>query len=55
MEPPDERTPYDGDTPFANGQAIDDDFELPTHNNTGESLPPSPVVPILPPDRVAPY
>lgn len=50
-----ERTPYDDETPLAKGQGADDDLDMPSDDDTGVSLPPSPVVPILPPDRVAPY
>ncbi|HEX2039811.1 MAG TPA: hypothetical protein VHF47_08785 [Acidimicrobiales bacterium] len=55
MASPQDRTPYHGEAPLAKGQGADDDFDLPTDDATGVSLPPSPVVPILPPDRVAPY
>jgi hypothetical protein len=54
MASPDDRTPYDRDTPLAKAQGTDDDLDLST-DDTGVSLPPAAPVPILPPDRGAPY
>lgn len=50
-----DRTPYDRDTPQALGQGADDDLDMRSDDDTGVSLPPAEPVPILPPDRGAPY
>lgn len=55
MASPDDRTPYDRDTPLAKGQSMDDDLDMATDDDTGVSIPPAAPVPILPPDRDAPY
>ncbi len=53
MAAPDDRIPSDREAPMLQSQGPADDFDS-RSDDTGVSLP-APTVPILPPDRIAPY